>query len=161
MNWLDGVIIALLVGSTVIGVFTGIIKSLIPFFGLVLGLFLAFRLAGPFGRALGFLPQPAVGYWVAFAIVLAIVVVLAAIVARLVSRAAQAAMLGWLDRTLGGVWGLALGAVVYAAILTLWVNFLGEPEVIGHSLIATFMIDKFPIVVSWLPGEFGAQGFFY
>lgn len=160
MNWLDGVIIVLLIGSTVIGVFTGIIKSIIPFFGFVLGLFLAFRLAGPFGRVLGFLPQQ-VGYWVAFAIVLVVVVVLAAVAANLVSRAAQAAMLGWLDRTLGGVWGLAFGAVVYAAILTLWIKFLGEAGVIAESPIASFMIDKFPIVVSWLPGEFGAHNFFY
>jgi len=160
VNWLDGVIIALPVGSTVVGVFTGLIKTIIPFFGFVLGLFLAFRLAGPFGRVLGFLPQD-VGYWVAFTIVLAVVVVLAAVVANLLSKAVEAAMLGWLDRTLGGVWGLAFGAVLYAAILTLWVSFLGEPDVIGQSPIASFMLDKFGTVVSWLPGEFGAQGFFY
>ncbi len=161
MNWLDGVLIALLIGSTVIGVFTGVVRSFIPFFGFLLGLFLGFRLAPPFGRTLAFLPQPTVGYWVAFAIVLVIVVVLAALAAHFLSKLVQTVMLGWLDRTLGGVWGLAFGAVAYAAIITLWVNYLGESDVFGHSAIASFMIDKFPVVVSWLPSEFGAHGFFY
>jgi membrane protein required for colicin V production len=154
MNWLDAVLIILGIISLLGGLKTGLIKSIIPLAGLIIGLFLALRYYEPFGELMSFLPQPTVAKWVAFAIILIAILLIAGGLARLLSWGVSSLMLGWLDHLLGAIWGLLFGAVIYAALLTIWVKFMGETAVITGSPIATFLMDHFPSVLGLLPDEF-------
>jgi membrane protein required for colicin V production len=161
MNWLDAILIILGIIALLGGLKTGLIKSIIPLAGLIIGLFLALRYYVPFGELMSFLPQPTVAKWVAFAIILIPVLLIAGGLARFLSWGVSSLMLGWLDHLLGAIWGLLFGAVVYAALLAIWVKFFGEAAVITGSPIATFLLDHFPTVLGLLPDEFEAVHNFF
>ena len=161
MNWLDAILIIFGIIAVLGGLRTGIIKSIIPLAGLIIGLFLALRYYEPFGELMSFLPQPTVAKWVAFAIILIAVLLIAGGLARLLSWGVSSLMLGWLDHVLGAIWGLLFGAVVYAALLAIWVKLFGEAAVITGSPIATFLLDRFPTVLGLLPDEFEAVHNFF
>jgi membrane protein required for colicin V production len=154
MNWLDAILITFGLIALLGGLRTGIIRSIIPLAGLIIGLFLALRYYLPFGELMSFLPQPTVAKWVAFAIILIAVLLIAGGLTRLLSWGVSSLMLGWLDHLLGAIWGLLFGAVIYAALLAIWVKFFGETAVIAGSPIATFLLDHFPSVLGLLPDEF-------
>ena len=70
--------------------------------------------------------------------------------------------LGWLDRFLGGVMGLGVGAVSWGALLALWVKFL--PNLNGtvyHSFLAKVLLYNFPLVLNLLPASFDAVKNFF
>jgi membrane protein required for colicin V production len=154
MNWLDAILIIFGLIALLGGLRTGIIRSIIPLAGLIIGLFLALRYYLPFGELMSFLPQPTVAKWVAFAIILIAVLLIAGGLTRLLSWGVSSLMLGWLDHLLGAIWGLLFGAVIYAVLLAIWVKFFGEADVIAGSPIATFLLDHFPSVLGLLPDEF-------
>lgn len=156
MNWLDAILIIFGIIALLGGLKTGLIKSILPLAGLIIGLFLALRYYEPFGELMPFLPQPTVAKWVAFAIILMAVLLIAGGLARLVSWGFSSLMLGWLDHLIGAIWGLLFGAVVYAALLAIWVKFFGQAAVITGSPLATFLLDHFPTVLGLLPDEFEA-----
>ena len=161
MNWLDAILIIFGIIALLSGLRTGLIKSIIPLAGLIIGLFLALRYYEPFGELMSFLPQPTVAKWVAFTIILVAVLLISGGLAKLVSWAFSSLMLGWLDHLLGAIWGLVFGTVVYAALLAIWVRFFGETAIITGSPIATFLLDHFPTVLGLLPDEFEAVHDFF
>ncbi|HEX9976474.1 MAG TPA: CvpA family protein [Dehalococcoidales bacterium] len=161
MNWLDAILIIFGIIALLSGLRTGLIKSIIPLAGLIIGLFLALRYYEPFGELMSFLPQPTVAKWVAFAIILITVLLISGGLAKLVSWAFSSLMLGWLDHLLGAIWGLLFGTVVYAALLAIWVELFGETAIITGSPIATFLLDHFPTVLGLLPDEFEAVHDFF
>jgi membrane protein required for colicin V production len=110
---------------------------------------------------MSFLPQPDVAKWVAFAIILIVVLLIAGGLTKLLSWGVSSLMLGWLDHVLGAIWGLLFGAIIYAALLAIWVKFFGEAAVITGSPIATFLLDHFPSVLRLLPDEFEAVRDFF
>ena len=161
MNWLDAILIILLVGGVLLGLKNGIIVGFLPFAGVVVGLYLALRFSGPLGRWMSFLPQPSLAKWIAFILVLALTVLLAVGLARLLYVLLTSAMLGWLDHTLGAFWGLIFGAVIVAAVLSVWMQVFGETEPIRASPVARFLLARFDTVLNMLPVEFQAVRNFF
>jgi len=160
MNWLDAVLILLLILSILGGVRSGLISSLVPFAGLILGLYLSLHFYVPFGQLMSF-PQPSVAKWVAFAVILILTLLATYGVARLLTMAVSSLMVGWLDRTLGGVWGLVFGAFFLGAMLSLWLRLFGDSSVIDKSPVATFLLARFDGLLRVLPGEFDAVRNFF
>lgn len=161
MNWLDAVLIIALVVSVLGGLRNGLIGSLIPFAGLILGIYLALHFYIAFGRVMPFLPQPDTAKWVAFAIILVLTMLFSYFVARLLRIAVSSFALGWLDHALGGVWGLVFGALFIAALLTIWLQLVGESSVISGSPVARFLVGRFDSILKVLPGEFQAVRDFF
>ena len=161
MNWLDAVLIILLVGGVLLGLKNGILVGFLPFAGLVIGLYLAIRFSGPLGRWMSFLPQPSAARWIAFALVLILTLLLAVGLARLLYMLLTSAMLGWLDHALGALWGLIIGAVIIAAVLSLWMQVFGQTEPMRASPVARFLLARFDTVLSMLPVEFQAVRNFF
>jgi membrane protein required for colicin V production len=66
------------------------------------------------------------------------------------------------NRLGGAVLGLFLGAFFCGGLLAMWVHFLGMPQAIADSAIATVLLDRLPMVLALLPGEFGSvRSYFY
>ena len=154
MNWLDIVIIAVLIISTIVGLRTGIIKAVLSLAGLIIGVILAGRYYVPFSEQLAFIPQANVAKIVAFVIILIGVMVIAGVLASLLKWTVSVVMLGWVNRLGGALFGLVLGAILFSALLATWIKFLGIAGAIVESTLARVLLGNFPAVLALLPGEF-------
>ena len=156
MNWLDIVILVAIAIAIFLGLRIGIIKAALSLAGLIIGVILAGRCYIPFSQQLTFIPQDSVAKIVAFAIILIGVMIIAAVLAWLLKWAASVMMLGWINRLGGAVFGLVLGAIFCSALLAMWVKFVGIDGAIAQSTVAPILLDRFPMVLALLPGEFDA-----
>ena len=162
MNWLDIVILIAIAIAAFIGLRFGLIKAVLLVVGIIVGVVLAGHFSGPLGERLTFIASEGVAKGVAFAIIMLAVLAAAAIVAALLTWATKLVMLGWVNRLGGAVLGLFLGALFCGALLAMWVHFLGAAQAITDSVIATVLLDRLPLVLPLLPGEFdGVRSFFY
>ena len=161
MNWLDIVILILVLVSAAIGLKIGIIKALLSIAGVVVGVVLAGRYYVALAEHLTFIDQPGLAKIAAFAIILIVVMIIAAVVASLVKWAVSAIMLGWVNRLGGAVFGLVLGAIFCGALLTLWGKFAGETGPVADSALAQLLVSSFPLVLALLPSEFDSVRSFF
>ncbi len=155
MNWLDIVLIVALVIPTVIGLKRGLIKAALSLAGLIIGVIVAGNLYQPLSRVLGFIPNEDVANITAFILILVVVMVIAMILARLLKFVASVVMLGWVDHIGGAVFGFLMGAILWSALLAIWVKFFGT-ELVTESFLAAVLLDKFPMILALLPSEFDA-----
>lgn len=155
MNWLDVIIIILLVIAAVSGLKTGLIKSVFSLIGLIVGVVLAGRFYTALAGNLTFISDENIARIAAFIIIFLVVMIIATILGIVVTRLVSAILLGWLNRLLGAVFSLILGAIFIAAILAVWVKFAGPGGPIVDSVMAPFLLDKFPVILALLPSEFG------
>jgi membrane protein required for colicin V production len=154
MNWLDIVIIVILIGSLIGGIQNGLIKAALSLIGLVVGIVLAGRFYLSFSHVLSFIPHEGAAKIVAFVIILAAALIVFGIIAALLTKLASALLLGWINRLAGAVVGVIMGAIFMGAVLAIWVRFLGMTGAIAGSAIAPFLLKYFPVVLSLLPSEF-------
>lgn len=153
MHWLDIVIIVALAITTLIGLKIGLIKAVLSLVGLIVGIILARLYYVPLSEQLAFIPQATVAKVVAFAIILIGVMIIASVLAIFLKWITSVMMLGWINRIGGALFGLVLGALLFGAVLALWIMFLGGGEVIANSSLAA-ILSQFPLVLNLLPGEF-------
>lgn len=117
MSWLDYAILGVLAVSVVWGIWRGFVREVISLAGWVLAFLAANAVAGPLGDALPTsISSPEVRVLVAFLIVFIFTLSIATVAGMLLSRLLKAAGLGGLDRTLGGLFGLARGVVILLAL---------------------------------------------
>jgi membrane protein required for colicin V production len=161
LNWLDIIIIILIVVPGFIGLKAGIIKALFTVAGVIVGVVLAGRLSDSLGGVLPFISNPEVAKLVAFAVILVVVMIIASIAAKLVKWAVSAVLMGWLNRLGGAILGVVLGMIFCGAVLTMWVNYLGINSVVENSALAGFLLNSFPIVLGLLPSEFDSVRSFF
>jgi membrane protein required for colicin V production len=160
MNWLDIIIIVTIVIAGVIGLWVGLIRAVLSLAGLVVGVILAGRYYLPLSEKLSFIPQAAVAKVVAFTIILLGVMAITFVLAWLLNKVASVAMLGWVNRLGGAVFGLILGIVIWGAILAAWVRFFGTSGAITDSILAGGFLDYLPLGLGLLPGDFAGDGFY-
>ena len=162
MNWLDIVILVAIAAAAFLGLRMGLIRAVLILAGIIVGVVLAGHFSGPLGERLSFIPSEGVAKGVAFAIILIGVLIIAVVLARLLTWATKVVMLGWVNRLGGAVLGLLLGALFCGALLAMWVHFVGMAETIAESAIATILLDRLPMVLALLPGEFdGVRSYFH
>jgi len=154
MNWLDIVILVIVAASTFAGLKNGLIKTLLSFVGLIIGIYLAGRFYLTLADKLTFIPQDNIAQVVAFAIILIVVMVIAAVIAAVLKWIASLAMLDWINNLGGAVAGFLLGALFCAALLALWVKFPNSSGTIKGSVLSGILLDRFPAVLGLLPQEF-------
>ncbi len=161
MNWLDIVILILIIIPTLIGLKTGIIKALFTVAGMIVGVVLAGRFSGSLGGALTFISDPGWAKIAAFAIILIVVMIIAAVLAAVIKWAVSAVLLGWVNRLGGAILGFIMGFVFCGALLTMWVNFLGIGGTVSDSAMANLLLGGFPFILALLPAEFDSVSSFF
>ena len=153
MNWVDIVLIIYLIISIISGFGQGLVRSVLSIVGLIVGIVLASNFYQQFAGVLGFISNRDIAEIVAFIIILGVVMIAAAILGSLLKNLLKALMLGWVDRLGGAVFGLLLGALSASAVLAIILK-LTNTDLIANSAIAGFLLDKFPLVMGFLPSEF-------
>lgn len=161
MNWLDIIILVILVSATFTGLKTGIIKAVLSLAGLIIGVILAGRYYVPLAGQLTFISQENVAKIVAFALILVGMMIIAGVLANLLKWAVSMVMLGWVNRLGGAAFGLLMGTTFGGALLAVWIKFLGFTSAIGESALAKVLLDYFPIILALLPEEFDAVRSFF
>jgi membrane protein required for colicin V production len=160
MNWIDIVIVIYLIISVISGLVQGLIRSVLSIIGLMVGIVLAANFYKQFGDVLIFIHNPGIADIVAFVIILLAVMVIVALIAFVLRSIIKAIMLGWIDRLGGAVFGLLLGALSVSALLAIVVKFT-DTSPITDSALAGFFLDKFPLIMGFLPSEFDAVRNFF
>ena len=153
MNWLDIVITVALIVPIFTGLRQGLIKAALSLAGLIVGVVLASNYYQELGGAMTFISDENVANITAFIIILVVVMIIAFVLAAVLKYTAKAVLLGWVDRLGGAIFGLFMGAIVMGAILAILVKFIGE-GLLTESVLAGFLLDKFPIILGLLPSEF-------
>jgi len=121
---------------------------------------LAARFYQQLGGILTFIHNSNTANIVAFVLILLVVIGIAALIALALKSILKAIMLGWVDRLGGAILGLILGALSVSAFLAIIVKFTDSP-LITNSALAGFFLNKFPIILGFLPSEFkGISNFF-
>ncbi len=161
MNWLDIVIAVILVVSLFVGLRRGLITTIVSFAGLLLGIFLAGRYHHTLADRLSFIHSPQGASIGAYVIILVLVLIVAGLIAWIVTKIVSATPLGWINRVGGAVVGLVTAGVFVGAILAIWAKYGSGGSIISGSLLGTFLLDKFPLVLAVLPGEFGSVRSFF
>ena len=120
MTWLDYAVLGVLVLSTAWGVWRGLMREVISLAGWIGAFLVANLLAEPLADALPrSISNPDLRVIVAFVAIFVVTLTLATLAALLLAKALKAAGLGGLDRTLGGLFGVARGvfiALVFALV---------------------------------------------
>jgi len=153
MNWLDIVLLVALVIPTFIGLKQGLIKAVLSLVGLIVAVVLASNFYESLAGLLGFLPNQDVANIVAFVLILVGVMIVASLLARLLKFMISIVMLGWVNHLGGAVFGFLMGTVLWGALLATWVKFFGT-ELVTESAVAAILLDRFPLILALLPGEF-------
>jgi len=158
MNWLDIIVILMLVVPTFIGLRRGLVGTVIPMIGIVLGVIVAGR---SYNQLSGFLDN-----WlnsdaqikiVGFIIIFVLFMAAAYVVASMLRKFLSILLLGWVDRLGGAAFGLITGGIIAGAMLSLITHFFtSSEETMSDSALAAFLLDKFPLVLHLLPREFDA-----
>jgi membrane protein required for colicin V production len=162
MNWLDMVILILLLVSAIGGLVNGLIKAVISLVGLIVGIVLAGHYYVSLAGHLTFISDQNIARIASFVIIFLAVSIVAAILGTLFTKIVSSISLGWLNRLGGAAFGILIGAVFIAAILSLWVKFAGGTGAISSSVLAPLLVSKFPLVLALLPSEFNSvQQFFH
>jgi len=127
MNWLDIAIIVVLGVLTLLGLKRGLIKSLVPLVGMILAIFLAGRFYTSLAGRLTFIDSESLAKIIAFAIIVIVVLVVVFILGSMLRTVMQMALLGWVDRLGGAVFGLAIGWVICSVIVALLARYVALP----------------------------------
>jgi membrane protein required for colicin V production len=153
LNWVDIVIIVYLVISLVSGIAQGLIRSVLSLVGLILGIVLASNFYQQLGGVFSFISNRNIADIIAFILILVAVMVIAGIIGNVLRSILKALMLGWIDRIGGAVFGVFMGALSASALLAVIVKLTGS-KLIADSALAGFFLDKFPMILGFLPSEF-------
>lgn len=120
MTWLDYAVLIVLAASILWGVWRGLVHEVVSVASWVLAFLAANLFAGPIGEALptSMLTSEA-RVLVSFVAVFIVTLIVCTVVGHLLSKMTKVAGLGPLDRTLGGVFGLARALVILLAFALL------------------------------------------
>lgn len=159
MNWLDGVILALLIWFIFAAFTAGLIREVVTIVSAILGVVLAGlfyeRLADDIGTVID---SDRVARIVAFLAILGAIVLAGQVLAWLLKETASLLMLGTFDQLGGAAFGLVKGVVIVQVLLLLFATYpsLGLDEAIGDSALSPLFIDRAPVLLQVLPAEFDA-----
>jgi membrane protein required for colicin V production len=113
MTWLDYALLAVVGLSALVGIWRGLVREVFALAGWVAAIAVAMLFAGEAAKLIpsGF-ATPLVRTVIAFTLLFVVILATVSIAGLLFTKAARAVGLGFADRTLGGVFGFARGALI-------------------------------------------------
>lgn len=154
MNFVDVVIVLLLVVSSLFGFRSGFIQSVCSLVGLIAGIviaswnyqFVAFHLEHA-------LHNHALANAAGFCIIAFLVMILASLFGMILKGIVRGVGLGWLDHTIGLIFGLLRGALLATLCIVLVAAFFPEKDWLGGAQLAPYFLGFSQITITITPGE--------
>ena len=141
INAFDWLLLAIVAYSTIAAFVRGIFREVFSLVGLIAGILLAswnYSLCSVYLERL--LPWTAAQI-VAFLLIVIITMVLCGVAGTLLSKTAKSIGLGFVDRLLGGVFGLARGCLMCVAVLMAAAAFLPSNIYVRNSQLAGYFLQ--------------------
>jgi membrane protein required for colicin V production len=130
MNWIDYLLLTLIVFSCIAGLMRGLLREVIALMTWIAAIWIAWTYAGLIESHLGgALANESVRPWVARALVFLVVVLVGTTIGLIVSHFVRLSLFSGLDRAFGGLFGLLRGLVMVGLFVILChaVRLEGEP----------------------------------
>jgi membrane protein required for colicin V production len=156
LNWLDFVLILILVISAVCGIAKGFAKLVIGLLAAVAGLLCGLWFYGAAGGfLLPYVSHKGIANFIGFFLIFLGVVLLGALVGKLLGLMLKWAGLSWLDRLMGGVFGLLRGLVFAIALVLALLAFSPNPppRSVVQSRLAPYVIDAAHLCANLAPRD--------
>jgi len=157
MNWLDIVLLIVLIGSVVTSFSTGLAREVVGLISMIAALVLAIWFYGTAGSVLlPFVSSPGIAHFCGFLMVFVGVLILGAIVGRLLGRLMRVAGLSFVDRLLGAGFGLVRGLLISIALVLALLAFTpgkSPPNAVVQSKVAPYVIDAARVCAAMAPHE--------
>lgn len=157
MNWLDGVILAIIVWFTFTAFTAGFIRETVTIVTAIIGVVLA----GLFYQDLAedvlvFIDSERAAWTVSFLGIFGATFLAGQIVATLLKGTASLLQLGVFDSLAGAAFGLVKGLLVVEVLLIFFATYpsLGLGGAMDGSAFTPLFVDKAPILLQVLPAEF-------
>ncbi len=144
MNWLDVVLAVILTASTVSGVVKGLARTVVGITATVLAFFLAVWFYGIAGDLFAeYVSSKAISNFLGFITIFGLVILAGALLGRLMQALFKWAGLSWLDRVMGGCFGVARGLLIAVVIVMVLMAFTANPppKSVADSTLAPYVID--------------------
>jgi membrane protein required for colicin V production len=159
MNWLDFVLLILIVTSIIASFRKGFSRELIGLISVIVALFCGLWFYGSAGSILEpYVSSRGIAHFCGFLIVFIAVVIAGAVIGLLFSRLVKAAGLSFFDRILGAGFGAVRGLLMSVALVVAIVAFTpaagdAAPSAVVHSRLAPYVIDTAHLFASIAPRE--------
>jgi membrane protein required for colicin V production len=159
MTGFDIVVVGVVALSALLAYVRGVVRELIALVTWIAGIVLGLAFAEPVAAVLPRVVEaPALRYVIAFALLFVAVFVAGALVARLLTSLVRAAGLGFADRFLGALFGLARGAlIVLVGILVAGLTGLPRHEWWQNAALAPPLVAMALALSPWLPGPWAER----
>jgi membrane protein required for colicin V production len=159
VTWLDYAALTIIVASVLWGIWRGLVREVISVASWVLAFLGANLFAGPLGETLPkALPSPEIRVLVAFILVFIAILAVCTLLGRVLSKLVKVAGLGELDRSLGGVFGLARALlIVLAFALIAGLTALPRQPAWRNSVSGPLLAQAAQALQPWLPRTFGQR----
>jgi membrane protein required for colicin V production len=157
MNWLDGLIIVVLIGFTVAAFRAGLIREIVTLTATIAGIIIAGTLYDNLASdILVFIDDDSAAEAVSFLVLFGAVYIFGQIAAYMLKTGASLLMLGVWDKMGGIGFGLIKGLLIVQVFLLVFAAYpsLGLEGAIEDSALATYFVDDFSFLLSLLPQEF-------
>jgi membrane protein required for colicin V production len=160
LNWVD-LLLLLVIGSSILaGLAAGFARAGVGFAAMIVGMFCGFWFYGIVAAyVLDYVSSRAIANLIGFFVILAGVLVLGAIVGRILAKFFKWVGLSWLDRLLGGVFGVVRGFVIAAAMITVLLAFAPTPPPgsVVDSKLLPYVINVSDVLAALTPHEIKDQ----
>ena len=153
MTAFDVIVVGIVGLSTVFAFWRGLIRVVVSLGALVAAVLAAIHLSPNAANALAMLSDnAATRYIAAFALIFIVVVVVGALLGWMLSRAIRAIGLGFVDRLLGAVFGMARGVlIVVVLVLLAGLTTLPRQEWWQNAFLAPPLVSAALSLRPWLP----------
>ena len=153
-NWLDWVLVIIIVLSVVTAIRKGFVAELISLASAIAALIIAAlnyeRLAPLLS---GFTRSHGVALGVSFILIFFAVMVTGALIAVIAGKLIRKVQLQWFDRFLGGIFGLARGLLVDCVLLLVMMTFAIQQAAMEKSVLAPYFITGSRVIALAMPGN--------
>lgn len=160
MNWLDGVILILVLGSVATSFSKGLSREIVGLSSAVAALILGIWFYGTAGTFVApYVNSRGVANFLGFVIVFLGVLLLGSLVGRLLSAVLKSAGLSFFDRLLGAAFGALRGLLLAIALVMAILAFTpgasagSPPHAVVHSRFSPYVIDAARVCAALAPYE--------
>lgn len=157
MNWLDILIVLVIVGFVITAYTAGLIREVVTLVAAIAGIIMAGFLYDDLAEdVLVFMDDEDAAQAISFLILAGAVYLFGQIVAIMLKRSASLLMLGWADHIGGAVFGLLKGLIVVQALLIIFAAYpsLELDSAVAGSELARYFVDDVGILLWVLPDNF-------
>ena len=113
MTYLDCTIIGIIIIFLIRGIWVGLIRQLASIMALILGFIMAGSYYEQFSPMLNsFIDSPRISFLITYAVIFLAVFIAVVAVGFLLKKVITISLLGWFDRLLGGIFGLAKATII-------------------------------------------------